>query len=168
MITTVQLTGTRAEAPASRIAFLQAGWHAELTDCARDGFRAELANTALGPVTLDFLEVPGPLEIPLQAKVLARSGHYQAIVGAASAGDIGAYRHDSVADAILHGLMQVQLETGVPILSLVLTPQQSTEHAMHHEFSPRLLTRKGGEVARACAATMLHAAEVSALLDSFR
>ena len=45
----------------------------------------------------------------------ARTGRYSAIVacGFVVNGDI--YRHDFVADAIISGLMNVQLDSGVPV-----------------------------------------------------
>ena len=38
----------------------------------------------------------------------------------------GIYRHEFVADAVINGLMRVQLETDVPVISAVLTPRVST------------------------------------------
>jgi 6,7-dimethyl-8-ribityllumazine synthase len=78
--------------------------------------------------------VPGGFEIPLQAKKLAQSGRYAAIVASALIVDGGIYRHEFVAEAVISGMMQVQLETGVPVLSAVLTPQRFHEHEEHQRF----------------------------------
>ena len=64
------------------------------------------------------------------------------------------YRHEFVAGAVIDGLMRVQLDTDVPVLSMVLTPQQFHEHDVHTRFFAEHLVTKGREAARACVATM--------------
>jgi hypothetical protein len=98
--------------------------------------------------------VPGSFEIPLQAKILAKSGRYAAIVAAGLVVDGGIYRHDFVAHAVITGLMQVQLDTEVPVLSAVLTPQHFHEHEEHRQFFHAHFVVKGQEAARACARTI--------------
>ena len=58
------------------------------------------------------------------------------------------------AQAVISGLMQVQLETEVPVLSAVLTPHHFHDHAEHHRFYFDHFVVKGAEVAKACAATI--------------
>src|SRR3546814_6566368 len=74
------------------------------------------------PWHIEVFEAPGAFEIPLLARDLARSGRYAAIVGAAFVVNGGIYRHDFVADTVVGALMQVQMESDVPVLSAVLTP----------------------------------------------
>ena len=104
-----------------RIAFVQAAWHRDLTDRCRDAFVAELAELRPG-AEVDVVEVPGALEIPLRAKLLAETGRFDAVVACALVVDGGIYRHEFVAQAVLDGIVRVQLDTGVPVLSAVLTP----------------------------------------------
>jgi 6,7-dimethyl-8-ribityllumazine synthase len=59
-----------------------------------------------------------------------------------------------VAEAVISGLMRVQLETEVPIISAVLTPQRFHEHQEHVQFFREHLLVKGREAASACARTM--------------
>jgi 6,7-dimethyl-8-ribityllumazine synthase len=138
----------------SRIAFIQAGWHRELTDGGREAFVAEMPGQQPDSI-VEVFEVPGALEIPLRAKLLAASGRFDAVVGCALVVDGGIYRHEFVAQAVLDGLMRVQLEAEVPVLSLVLTPQQFREDDVEDRrfFADHLVT-KGVEVARACAAVI--------------
>ncbi|MCU1376153.1 MAG: riboflavin synthase subunit beta [Actinomycetia bacterium] len=136
-----------------RIAFVQSCWHRDLVDRCRDGFLAEIA-VQLPEATIDRFEVPGAFEIPLHARLLADTGRYAAVVAAGLVVDGGIYRHEFVADAVISGLMRVQLDSGVPVLSAVLTPQQFHEHADHVDFFAAHLEGKGTEVARACAATV--------------
>ena len=68
-------------------------------------------------------------EIPLHAKLLAKTGKYAAIVASGLVVDGGIYRHEFVADAVIAALMQVQLETEVLIWPAAQTPQHVHEHA---------------------------------------
>jgi 6,7-dimethyl-8-ribityllumazine synthase len=138
----------------TRVAFVQACWHKEIVDSCRISFTAEIAKHGFGEDDIDFYEVPGSFEIPLHAQLLANSGRYAAIVAAGFVVDGGIYRHEFVADAVIGGLMRVQLETGVPVISAVLTPQQFHEHDDHRRFFHDHFVIKGGEAAVACAKTI--------------
>ena len=95
--------------------------------------------------------MPGAFEIPLQAKLLAQSGRYDAIVAAGFVVNGGIYRHEFVADAVISGLMRVQIETEVPVISAVLMPQRFHEHQEHQRFFREHFLIKGAEAAAACA-----------------
>ena len=103
---------------------------------------------------IDCFEVPGAFEIPLHAKLLAKTGRYDAVVAAGFVVDGGIYRHDFVASSVIDGLMRVQLETEVPVISVVLTPQAFHEHEEHRKFFAEHFVVKGEEAARACAAAI--------------
>lgn len=133
---------------AGNVAFVQATWHKELVDRARQGFVDEF-----GAGTSTF-EVPGAFEIPLHAQRLARTGKYDAIVAAALVVDGGIYRHEFVETAVIDGLMRVQLETDVPVFSVVLTPHHFHEHEDHIAFFSEHLQKKGAEAARAVTRTL--------------
>ncbi|HWT96232.1 MAG TPA: 6,7-dimethyl-8-ribityllumazine synthase [Terriglobales bacterium] len=141
-----------------RVAFVQAQWHSDIVHQARDAFLAEMQRQGVARDDIDVLDVPGAFEIPLHAKRLALSGRYAAIVGAALVVDGGIYRHEFVAQAVISGMMQVQLETEVPVLSAVLTPHHFHDSAEHHQFFFDHFVVKGAEVARACAATLANLA----------
>ena len=139
---------------AYRIAFIQACWHKDIVDQARLSFLAEMARRGFPDDAIDRTEVPGAFEIPLLAKKLAQSGRYGAIVAAGLVVDGGIYRHEFVADAVIAGLMRVQLDTGVPVISCVLTPQRFHEHDDHRAFFSHHFVVKGAEAAAACVATI--------------
>jgi 6,7-dimethyl-8-ribityllumazine synthase len=103
---------------------------------------------------VDCFEVPGSFEIPLHAKLLAKTGRYAAIVAAGFVVDGGIYRHEFVASSVIDALMSVQLETEVPVISVVLTPQRFHHHDEHINFFRKHFVVKGAEAARACAATI--------------
>ncbi|HRL21079.1 MAG TPA: 6,7-dimethyl-8-ribityllumazine synthase [Alcaligenes sp.] len=137
-----------------RIAFIQACWHKDIVDQARLGFIDEIRNLGQDPEHIDFFEVGGAFEIPLHARRLARSGQYAAIVAAGLVVDGGIYRHDFVATAVIQGLMQVQLETDVPVFSVVLTPHHFHDGQEHHDYFHRHFVLKGREAARTCLDTV--------------
>lgn len=137
-----------------RIAFVQSSWHKDLVDQIKKGFVSEIAELGTSEANIDFFEVTGAFEIPLHAHRLAETGSYDAIVAAGLVVDGGIYRHEFVAEAVIGGLMQVQLETGVPVISAVLTPHHFHEHETHRGFFFDHLETKGVEAARACAHTI--------------
>jgi 6,7-dimethyl-8-ribityllumazine synthase len=137
-----------------RFAFVHGQWHADIVERAREGFLAELARQGIPADAVDTFPVPGAFEIPLHAKRLAESGRYAAIVASALVVDGGIYRHDFVATAVIDGLMRVQLDTGVPVLSAVLTPHHFHEHAEHLAYFREHFVKKGGEAAVAAVNTV--------------
>ena len=149
-----------------RIAFVQAQWHADIVHQARDAFLAEPERQGVPADTIDVFDVPGAFEIPLHAKRLAQSGRYAAIVGCALVVDGGIYRHEFVATTVVNALMNLQLETSVPILSAVLTPHHFHEHAEHRKYFHRHFAVKGTEAADACVRTIEGLRRVDALLTA--
>ena len=140
--------------PPARFAFIQAAWHADIVDQARQGFVAEMARLGFAAERIDCYEVPGVFEIPLHAKRLARAGQHAAIVGCGFVVDGGIYRHEFVSDTVVRALMQVQLETDVPVLSAVLTPKNFHEHDEHRRFFREHFVVKGTEAAQAAVKTV--------------
>lgn len=145
---------TAGAAPAWRFAFIHAQWHADIVVRARDAFLGELARQGMPPDAVEVFEVPGAFEIPLHARRLADTRRYDAIVACAFVVDGGIYRHEFVADAVISGLMRVQLDTLVPVLSCVLTPKDFHEHAEHRRFFAEHFVVKGTEAAQACVKTV--------------
>jgi 6,7-dimethyl-8-ribityllumazine synthase len=128
----------------TRYAFIKANWHADIVSRALEGF-CELIPRG----DVDVFDVPGAFELPLMACDLAKTGRYAAVVAAAFVVDGGIYRHDFVAQAVVDGLMRAGLDSGVPVLSVSLTPHhyQETEH--HTAIFKAHFVEKGREAARA-------------------
>ena len=154
------MTDTTSNTP-FRIAFIQACWHRDIVDQCRDSFLKEIAE--LTECTVDCVELPGAFEIPLHAKLLAESGKYDAIVAAGLVTDSGVYRHEFVAHAVIDGLMRVQLDTGKPVFSAVLTPHQFHNYDEHTNFFTNHFVVKGKEAAVACADTLASLKKLSLL-----
>lgn len=133
---------------ALRFAFLKARWHADIVERAYDGFVARIAELDARARTEAF-DVPGAFELPLLAQRLAMTGRYDVIAAAALVVDGGIYRHDFVAHAVVSGLMDVQLKTGVPVLSVSLTPHNFQPSQEHVGFFREHFVKKGREAADA-------------------
>ena len=154
-------SATKITRDSRRIAFIQSCWHKDLVDRARESFIDEVTRLGVARDAIDAFEVPGAFEIPLHAKVLAQTGDYAGIVACGLVVDGGIYRHDFVADAVISGLMRVQLDTDVPVFSVVLTPHHFHEHEQHRKFFLDHFIVKGQEAAHACVRTL-------AALDTIR
>jgi len=128
----------------ARYAFIKANWHADIVERALDGF-LEIIPAA----NVDVFDVPGAFELPLLARDLANTGRYAAVAAAALVVDGGIYRHDFVAQAVVDGLMRAGLDSGVPVLSVSLTPHQYQETDHHRDIFRRHFVEKGREAARA-------------------
>ncbi len=140
----------------SKVAFIQAGWHSDIVDQGQRAFIETFTGLGSSADNIDIFRVPGSYEIPLQAKTLSKSGTYDAIVAAGLVVDGGIYRHDFVANAVISGLMTVQLDTNVPILTMVLTPLNFHETKDHIGFFTEHFLKKGAEAAHACADTIIN------------
>lgn len=128
----------------TRYAFIKANWHADIVSRALDGF-LEL----IPAEQVDVFDVPGAFEMPLLARDLAASGRYAAVAAAALVVDGGIYRHDFVAQAVVDGLMRAGMDTGIPVLSVSLTPHHFQETDHHREIFHSHFVQKGREAAQA-------------------
>ena len=128
----------------TRYAFIKANWHSDIVDRALDGFLQLIPSDQV-----DVFDVPGAFEMPLLARDLAQIGRYAAIACAAFVVDGGIYRHDFVAQAVVDGLMRAGLDTGVPVLSVSLTPHQYQETDHHNAIYRDHFVQKGREAAQA-------------------
>lgn len=128
----------------SKYAFIKAQWHSEIVDNALVGFHKVIHESEV-----DVFTVPGAFEMPLIARDLARTGKYAAVVAAAFVVDGGIYRHEFVAQAVVNGLMQVGLESNVPVLSVSLTPHQYQETDHHNQIYREHFVKKGEEAGKA-------------------
>jgi len=87
-----------------------------LTTC-----RQALAAAGVRGDDVTLVTVPGALEIPLALQKLAQTGRFQALValGAVVRGET--YHFEVVSNESARGIMDVALETGLPIANGVLT-----------------------------------------------
>lgn len=141
----------------ARFAFIKASWHADIVDQALQGFLE-----IVSPDQVDVYDVPGAFEMPLLARDLAQSGRYAAVAAAALVVDGGIYRHDFVARAVVDGLMRAGLDTGVPVLSVSLTPHNYREDKHHTDIYRAHFVLKGREAAESALAIIRTRERISA------
>ena len=138
----------------ARIAWIEACWHQDIVREARLAFTEKMQKHGVSQEQIELSEVPGSLEIPLQAKLLAASGQFDVIVCCGLIVDGGIYRHDFVAGTVLDAMMKVSLDAELPVLSVVLTPINFHESQEHHDFFFNHFSKKGEEAANACLQTL--------------
>jgi 6,7-dimethyl-8-ribityllumazine synthase len=102
-------------------AVVLARFYEELAERLLAGARAAFAEA--GHADVQAFDVPGAFELPLAASYAARSGRFAGVVclGAVIRGETDHY--DFVCAEVAHGVMRVQLDTGVPCAFGVLTCQ---------------------------------------------
>jgi len=153
---------TPREFETRRLAVIRARWHADIVDQCVNSFIEHSQTLSQDKVVVDIFDVPGALEIPLHAKLVAETGRYDAILGVAFVVNGGIYRHDFVAGTVLDGMMTVQLQTNVPVLSAVLTPHHFHDSQEHHKFFFEHFKVKGEEAANAAHQILAARATVAA------
>jgi 6,7-dimethyl-8-ribityllumazine synthase len=86
--------------------------------------RAEIARSG---ATAEFVSVPGALEVPVALQWLAQSRRFDALVaiGAVIRGDT--FHFDVVAGESARGVMDVALDTGVPVANGILTTDDEAQ-----------------------------------------
>ena len=104
-----------------RIAIVVARFNEDVTRRLLKGAQEALQKHGVNETEIDLFWVPGSLELPVTALALAEKGAHDAIValGAVIRGET--FHFEVVAMQSAQGLMQVQLDTGVPIAFGVLT-----------------------------------------------
>jgi 6,7-dimethyl-8-ribityllumazine synthase len=92
---------------------IRATWNEEIVNRLADGVTEALDRLQVGKVT--WVSVPGCLEIPLAAQLLAQSGNFDSLVaiGAVIRGETTHY--ELVSEGAAEGVLRVQLDSGVPI-----------------------------------------------------
>ena len=134
-----------------KLAVVVSRYNAPLCERLLAGALGELASLGVSPADIDTVRVPGALEIPLALQWLAQSGRYDALIalGAVIRGET--YHFEIVSNESSRGLMDVQLETGVPVANGILTTE--------NEAQADARISKGAEAARvAVEMARLHAA----------
>jgi 6,7-dimethyl-8-ribityllumazine synthase len=81
----------------------------------------ELKRLGVADADMTIANVPGALEIPLVLQTMAQSGSFDALValGAVIRGET--YHFEVVSNDACRAIMEVQLDTGVPIANGILT-----------------------------------------------
>ncbi len=143
-------------APAgARFAIIASRWNPRITDALVAGARKAFADHGVDEDAVDVVRVPGAWEIPLAARRIAAAGRHRAALalGCVVRGDT---RHfEQVADGCSQALMQVALDSGMPVANGVLAVDL-------HEDAERRAGGSHGNKGEECA---LVAIEMANLLE---
>jgi len=129
---------------APRIGVVHARFNEEICQALLESAKAELKKAG---VEAEFVAVAGALEIPLALQWLAQSGRFDALaaLGAVIRGDT--YHFEIVANESARGVMDVALETGLPVANGILTTD-TEEQALARKDKGAEAVRVAIEMAR--------------------
>jgi 6,7-dimethyl-8-ribityllumazine synthase len=124
-----------------RVGIVMSRFNEDVCEGLLDACRDELVECGVRAEDMILVTVPGALEIPLALQKLAKTSNYDALIalGAVIRGET--YHFEIVANESSRGLMQVQLETGVPIVNAILTTDDEDQAYAR-------MTEKGADAAR--------------------
>jgi 6,7-dimethyl-8-ribityllumazine synthase len=144
--------------PDARVAVVAARFNAHVVDELLAGCLRRLGEMGLPAGRVDVSRVPGAFELPVAAKVLARTGGFAAVVclGCVIRGDTPHF--DYVAGEAARGIQQVAIDEALPVIFGVLTT--NTEE--------QALARVGGSHGHAGERAAEAAAEMVALVRRAR
>ena len=150
-------SASHAPLPAGvRIAALTSSYHGDLVGRMCDSALQTLIAAGLRHEDWTRIEAPGAYELPILAAELARSGEVDAVLcfGLVLRGETDHDRY--ICGAVATRLLDIGLETGVPILFGVLTPNTLAQAEARAKTRAEGGLDKGAEVANA-AVGALHA-----------
>jgi 6,7-dimethyl-8-ribityllumazine synthase len=115
--------GNRPDCTGRRFAIVAARFYDDLADLLIGGARRALRECNVADDDVHLYDVPGCFELPLACRTLIESDRFDAMValGVVIRGETPHFEY--VAGECARGLMQVQLQTGIPIGFGVLTTE---------------------------------------------
>lgn len=104
-----------------RVGIVMARFNLDVCEGLLSAAVAELKRLGVADDAMAIATVPGALEIPLVLQTLAQSGSFDALValGAVIRGET--YHFEVVSNDACRAVMEVQLDTGIPIANGILT-----------------------------------------------
>ena len=123
-----------------RIAIVASRFNEGFCERLLEGALGELQALGVSDSDIQTVRVPGALEIPMALQWLAQTSRFDALIalGVVIRGET--YHFELVANESGRGLMEVQLETGVPVANGVVTTE--------NEAQAEARIGKGAEAAR--------------------
>lgn len=115
------LAAVEVDATGLRIALVCARFNHDITGRLESGAREALTSRGAAEADVHTVWVPGALEVPVAANLLARSGRYDAVVGIGAVVRGETYHFEVVSNESAAGLIRVALETGVVVTNGIIT-----------------------------------------------
>lgn len=109
------------------IAIIVSQFNHAITQELKNGAMKRLLDCGFNEQDITLVDVPGAIEIPLIAKILAKKNHYAAIIalGAVIRGETTHY--DYVCQQVSDGCQRVALEFEMPVIFGVLTTENDDQ-----------------------------------------
>jgi 6,7-dimethyl-8-ribityllumazine synthase len=151
--------GPLPSASGLRLARVVARFNEEIPGALRTGAVEALHAAGAAAEAIETIEVPGAFELPLAARLAARTGRFDAIVclGCVVRGETPHFEY--ISSAVAHGISDVALAAGIPVAFGVLTTDTIEQARARSAPGP---SNKGWEAA-AAAIEMVHVARRLAL-----
>jgi len=123
-----------------RIGIAVARFNEDVADGLLSSCTAALVKLGVAGADIKIVNVPGALELPLALQKMAHTGRFDALValGAVIRGET--YHFEIVANGSAGGIMQVALDSGVPVANGVLTTDDDDQ-------AEARMARKGADCA---------------------
>jgi 6,7-dimethyl-8-ribityllumazine synthase len=131
-----------------RIAIVRARFNDELTRALEAACLDELGSLGVAPDSVQRLDVPGALEIPLALKALASRGGCDALVALGCVVRGETYHFELVANESGAGVTRVSLDHGVPVANAILTVENEAQGWARADGKGRDAARVAVEMAR--------------------
>src|ERR1041385_8783051 len=111
----------------ARVAIVAARFNSHIVDKLLDGCLDQLKSLAVPERSVEVHKVPGAFELPLAAKLLAKTRRFDAVIclGCVIRGDTPHF--DYVAGECARGIQQVAIEEGLPVIFGVLTTENEKQ-----------------------------------------
>lgn len=103
------------------VALVVAQYNASVTSRLHDGALSAYAEAGGDPASVTVIEAPGAFELPTLCAVVARSGRCAGVVALGCIIEGETSHGDHIARAVACGLVDVSLQTGIPVSFGVLT-----------------------------------------------
>ena len=110
-----------------RIGIAVARFNAEVTEMLLAGCREALVDRGVADDDITLVRVPGAWELPLAGRHMIATGRFDAVIalGAVVRGETAHF--EFISGECARGLMQLSVETGLPVAFGVLTPENGDQ-----------------------------------------
>lgn len=105
-----------------KLGLVVAEWNPEITFSLRDGCIDTLKKYGVKETDIELLYVPGTFEIPAGARILLGATDVDAVIGLGCVIKGDTNHNEYINQAVAHGLTQLSISSGKPMIFGVLTP----------------------------------------------
>jgi len=153
----IEEISARPDGAGLRIGIVVARFNARVADGLLSSCTTELTKLGVKKDDIKIVNVPGALELPLALQKMAQSSRFEVLIalGAVIRGET--YHFEIVANQSAGGIMQVTLDSGVPVVNGVLTTNDDDQ-------AEARMVQKGSD----CATVAVEMANLLKLLEPLK